>query len=423
MKTTYPYLVVLVILLLMSSTTYAKRAEKETTPTMIVISGNVVDAESNEPLIFATIGLSKNNVATVSNSEGDFILKLSPNVTNDVLSISYIGHETKQYPIQDINANKPLRVRLQPIVVNLTELSVFPNNPDIIIKNVLNNIKKNYSTEGQLMTAFYRETIKKGRHYTALAEAVVEINKTAYGNARQDQIRILKGRKGLNVSKMDTLLFKLQGGAHSTLAMDIIKYPYSILSPDIQADYIYTFQNITIIDGETHLILSFKQKAHIVEPMFFGKLYIHAETMAISSATFSLNTTNKSMASAIFIRKKPFNCDISPNYANYIVNYRRQGDKWYYSYSRGDLEFEVDWRKRLFNTTYTISSETAVTNRKPVEERSFERTERLKSNAIMNETVEVFYDNDFWGQYNVIDPERSINTAIKKIAKHMDKLD
>lgn len=423
MKTSYKILSSLIIMLLISSVSYGKRADKQGSSEMIIIKGEVINAESNEALVFATIGLKNHNYATVSNSEGDFSLKLPSSVMDDHLTISYIGHETLELAIADINTKRDLKIKLKPIYVNLLELSVFPDNPKILINNVLANISKNYSNEGQLMTAFYRETIKKRRQYTALAEAIVEVNKTSYTNAKKDQLRILKGRKGMNISKMDTLLFKLQGGAHSTLAMDLIKYPYSILSPEIQEDYIYSFQNMTMIDGETHIILSFKQKEEVKEPMFFGKLYIHAETMAISSATFSLNTENKGLASSIFIRKKPLFCNVIPVYANYMVNYRRQGDKWYYTYSRGDVEFDIDWKKRLFNTSYTVSSEMAVTDRVPLSVRKFERSERLKENAVMNETVQGFYDKDFWGEYNVIEPEKSINTAIKKIAKSMEKMD
>ena len=63
------------------------------------------------------------------------------------------------------------------------------------------------------MTGFYRETIRKNRSYISIGEAVVEIFKAPYQNdLRYDAVRIYKGRKSNDVEKMDTVLFKLQGG-------------------------------------------------------------------------------------------------------------------------------------------------------------------------------------------------------------------
>jgi hypothetical protein len=384
-------LLLMVALLWVSLPALAVPKAQESTANLIVIKGKVIDDDSSSPLVFATVGLRNSNLATVSNSEGHFMLKIPREISDAVLVVTFIGHKSYEIPVTSLKTDKSLTVRLKPVVVHLDELSVFPDDPYIIINNVLNNIHKNYSTEPELMTAFYRETIKKRRQYTALAEAIVEINKPSYSSNRTEQVRMLKGRKGVNASKMDTLLFKLQGGAHSMLSLDIIKYPYSILSPDIQGEYYYYFKGITRIDDALHLVISFKQRENIDDPLFYGKLYINAETMAISSAAFSLNTENRHKASSIFIRKKPFRCDVYPVYANYMVN-------------------------------YITSTEMAVTNREDVKEKSFKGNDRIKKNAIMSEAVSGFYDKDFWGEYNVIEPEKSINSAIKKIAKNIEKL-
>ena len=422
MKRIYFLLMAAFVLVSLPALATPKVKPQEKNPNFQVIKGKIIDDATSDALVFATIGIKNSNLATVSNSEGRFSIKIPREMSNATIVVHFIGHESFETPVATLKANRSLTVRLKPVVVKLSELSVFPNDPHIIINNVLDNIHQNYSTEAELMTAFYRETIKKRRQYTALAEAVVEIKKTSYLSNRTEQVRMLKGRKGVNTNKMDTLLFKLQGGAHSMLSVDIIKYPYSILSPEIQEDYDYDFETLTLIDNEVHLVIRFKQKEDVVEPMFYGKLYIHAETMALSSASFSLNTENRSKVSSIFIQKKPMGCDVYPEYANYMVNYRRQGDKWYYNYSRGEVNFKVNWKKRLFSTNYITSTEMAVTDRETVKTKSFRGDDRIKSNTVINEAVSGFYDKNFWGDYNVIEPEKSINTAIKKIAKNIDKL-
>lgn len=417
------YLLLMAALLWVSLPSLAAPKVQDNNSKQIIIKGKVIDQVTSEPLIFASVSVKGANLATVCNSEGRFMLKIPNDMPEAILQVTFIGHDTYEASISSLSTKKSNIIKLNPVIVNLTELSVFPDNPYVIINNVLENIPLNYSTEPELMTAFYRETIKKRRHYTALAEAVVEINKPSYVSNRTEQVRMLKGRKGVNTAKMDTILFKLQGGAHSMLSIDIIKYPYTILSPEIQVDYDFFFETITRIDDELHLVINFAQKEQISEPMFFGKLYIHAETMAISSASFSLNTENRSSVSSMFIRKKPLGCDVYPVFANYMINYRKQNNKWHYNYSRGEVSFNIDWKKRLFNTNYITSSEMAVTNREAVNTKNFKGDDRIKKNAVMSEAVSGFYDVDFWGEYNVIEPEKSINTAIKKIAKNIEKLD
>ena len=51
------------------------------------------------------------------------------------------------------------------------------------------------------------------------------------------------------------------------------------------------------------------------------------------------------------------------------------------------------------------------------------RKERLRSNVIVSDEASGFSDPDFWGEFNVIEPEKSIETAIKKIQKQLEKKD
>ena len=48
--------------------------------------------------------------------------------------------------------------------------------------------------------------------------------------------------------------------------------------------------------------------------------------------------------------------------------------------------------------------------------------ESLKLSDILIDQASGFSDPDFWGEYNIIEPEKSIETAIKKISKQLDKL-
>ena len=48
--------------------------------------------------------------------------------------------------------------------------------------------------------------------------------------------------------------------------------------------------------------------------------------------------------------------------------------------------------------------------------------ESLKSSVIISDQASGFSDPEFWGEYNIIEPDKSIETAIKKISKQLEKL-
>ena len=47
--------------------------------------------------------------------------------------------------------------------------------------------------------------------------------------------------------------------------------------------------------------------------------------------------------------------------------------------------------------------------------------ERMKSSIILSDEAVGFADPNFWGEYNIIEPEKSIESAIRKIQRQLKK--
>lgn len=62
----------------------------------------------------------------------------------------------------------------------------------------------------------------------------------------------------------------------------------------------------------------------------------------------------------------------------------------------------------------------AITERKDGPIAKIPNSERFKTNMILNNEVGAFYDKEFWGEHNIIEPEQAIEHAIRKIAKKMN---
>ena len=380
--------------------------------------GTILDSKSKNELTFASITVSGSNISTISNSEGNFLIKIPIDKQDASLIISFLGYKDKVVSFKDLKQEKNL-LYLEPVNILLKDVVVNVMDANKIFSNVLNNRSKNYGDSPIQMIGFYRESIKKRRNYVSVLESIVDIEKMPFSSGLQDQVNILKGRKNADYTKLDTVNFKLEGGLFTALFIDLIKDPSNIFSEKVFELYNFHFEDITQVNDKEVLIISFKQKASIEDPdpLYSGKLFIDAKSLAIVSATFQLNVENRVKAGLIFTRKKPKGLILYPTEVSYQVDYRQQNNKWIFSYSRGDITFKLNWNKWIFNTTYNTTFELVNTDWKNQDSRAQINTQRLSPYVIMSDKIPNAVDLEFWGQYNIIEPEKSIESAIKKIKR------
>jgi hypothetical protein len=378
--------------------------------------GSILDSKTRNELIFASITVSGTTISTISNSEGKFSIKIPTEKQNLSLIISFLGYKNKVVPIKELKPEKNV-LYLEPSNTILEEVVVKVTDAKSIFLAVLNNRLQNYGDDPIQMTGFYRETIRKRRSYVSLSESIVNIQKQPFSVGSQDQVNLFKGRKNADYTKLDTVNFKLQGGPFSALFIDLIKYPRLIFSEDAFELYDFSLEDITQINDEQVLVLAFKQKPINETPLYYGKMFIDVKSLAVISATFQLNVADKIKAGLLFTRKKPAGVDVYPTEVRYQINYRQQNGKWIFAYSRGDLTFKLNWDKKILNTIYSTTLEMAVTDWKKQDIKENQNTQKLTSNIIMSDKVSSLDDPDFWGEYNIIEPEKSIESAVRKIQR------
>ena len=382
----------------------------------------VIDSDTKKPLVFTDIVIKDSNISTVTNTDGEFLLKIPNTFLKGTIIISHLGYEKLELQISSIQKNE--KISLTPAITELNKVEISATTKDAraIVEAMLRKKSSLYNNKNTLMTAFYRETIKKRRRNASLSEAVVKIHKQPYNSYKNDNIELIKARKNTDYSKLDTLALKLQGGPFSNLYTDIIKYPEFIFTDDNLPNYKFSFTSSTKINDREIYVVNFKQKESVGIPLYYGKLYIDSETLALTNAVYSLNVSNKELSSQIYVRKKPKKVDVYPTQATYRVNYRTTNGKWHYAYSNISLTFKVNWKGKLFNSTYTLSSEMAITDWE-IQDLKVAKTRSLliRPSTILSEKASGFSDPRFWGAYNIIEPEKSIESAIKKIQKQLKR--
>ncbi|MFO7997927.1 MAG: carboxypeptidase-like regulatory domain-containing protein [Bacteroidales bacterium] len=384
------------------------------------IHGVVKDAKTQKPIAFASVFVPGTSIGTVANLDGVFTLKVDKSLDAERFSISHLGYRMSQFVIEE-SLGEDRVFLLEAFSVLLQEVVIQPNDARALVEQAIDKVFVNYPEEPLKLTGFYREAIKQRRDYISISEAVVDVYQVPYKHQYQsDRMKIVQGRKSGDVKKADTLIVKLQGGPHVSMLLDIVKNPDVLLSRETLKYYEYELLDMVRIDNETNYVIGFEPRAKLPFPLYQGKLYISTETLAITMAEFSLDLSDKDKAAQNFIMKKPARMRFTPTNTNYLVTYKEIDGKYHINYVRSELEFFADGRRRIFRTPYSIMAEMAITNRDSKDVNRMAHRESFRPNTILADQVPVYFDQEFWGNYNVIEPEESIESAIQKLNKRLE---
>lgn len=393
-----------------------------------VLYGRVTDSHSGAPVSYASVTLTGTTLSNVTNADGLFSLKIPADTPADAtITLHHLGYLNTVRPIRDFQgstARKPLPLAMAALSIELDPSLIRSINPDELFRAAYSHVRNNFPQEHEHLVAFYREMIRKGNvKYLALNEAVVDVDKAPYNSAfSSDRAAIYKGRGSRNFQAADTLFVHFQGGIVGTLLGDIVKDPFvGCRLDEVSTLYDLSLEGSVIVDGRECIVLRFREKPDLEQDLILydGRLYIDGETYAIARAEYSLNVKGREeRASSRFIIKRPPDFRFRVEQASYLLNFKQGDGRWHFDYSRLELVFNARRKRSLFSHNYTIVSEMAVTDRK-AEVFKIANQDKVKFNDILSNHVNDFSDPAFWGSYNIIEPDQSIENAIRRIIRQL----
>lgn len=390
------------------------------------VYGRVLDTRSDQPVAYASVTLEGTGLSNVTNAEGFFSLKIPEDTPADaVVSLHHLGYLNASRSIQDFCAStpdRPLLIRMAQMSIELDPSLIRSIDPGVLMRTAFRHVRDNYPQEHEHLTAFYREMIRKGNiKYLALNEAVVDIDKMPYSGFSSDRAAIYKGRGSRNFQASDTLFVHFQGGIMGTLSGDVVKDPFvGVLLENVDKYYDLSVEGSATIDGHDCIILCFREKPNGEDVILYdGRLFIDSDTYAIARVEYAMNVKGREeRAAGRFVIKKPADFRFRVDKAAYFLNFKQGDGTWHFDYSRMELQFNARRKRTLFSHNYSIVSEMAVTDRK-AEVFKISNQEKVKFNEILSDRVSDFTDPAFWGSYNVIEPDQSIENAIKRIIRQL----
>jgi hypothetical protein len=357
-----------------------------------VINGKIVDAETEKPVPYASVGIIGTPEGTSSNIEGEFSLFV---FGSGSLKISCIGYQSKIVSFREASDV----IRLKAITTQLNAVVVLNKsvNPKKVVRKAFANISSNYARQTFLQKFFYRHYCKDDSVYGRLIEASVEVIKTnGYSSFRNngghnEEMRVTQLRRSLdntalaqghepisikNILEADFAAYQRHDkSAYVTLHMGV-----SNLRADFE-NYDFEFKGVTLFDDQ--------EVYHI--------RYVHKKDSALTTAGSYINRPEAE--GSLFIGTDNFAIlkteDVKRDGVNELrttAYYRKYGDAYYPYHFIREGENSLTDRSTHFFHIELMSVD--------IQKNSFEKFKGSEPSA--EQLLLVPYDSAYWSNHTVL---------------------
>ena len=395
----------------------------EAMKTEFTVSGVVRDKENRKKLENVAVSLVGTPIGTVTNAEGVFSLKIPHMDTIPQLELSHIGYMNARFSASapEGSNNMHATILMIPIALQLNEVVAYGNSARRIVEEALERIPKNYPSGESMTSAFYRETVQKGHRYISISEAMLDVYKTSYKQrtSDRDKVQIDKARRLLSQKQSDTLGVKVVGGPNLPLFMDVVKNAYALFDEETLDYYSFVQEPSVFIDDRLQYVISFRPRVKLDYALYVGRVFIDREHLAFTRAEFELDLSDRERAIAAILYKKPLGLRFRPLKVSFLITYRQHDGVTCLNYICNEMCFKCDWKRRLFSSSYVARSEMVAVDREEHPERVIARRDAFRPYQVFYDIVKEYWSEDFWKDYNIIEPTESLEDAVKKLRKQM----
>lgn len=380
----------------------------------IEYTGKVISQTTKQPIPTCHIYIEDADIGTVSNNSGEFAIKIANKYLQSNAVFSSIGYSSFKIPVSELKVqNTIIDLNPESLILKPVEIRIAKT----IVKNAVTMIPSNYPAQEENLTAFYREIVQKNQKYIDLSQGILDINKASYSTSANSEVFIKKGYRVHQYTRDDSLAFKVQGGTNTMMLLDLVKNPGHILDPDVIDSYNYELVDLKELNGNIVYEISFEPKKLNENIKYTGLIYIDQKSMAIAKIKFGYGPEAVKTLGQDLVRKKPSFAILTPLQIDYEVSYQQSGQDWYLNYVKNTISMRCNWKKRLFNKTFTSTSELVTTVRQKGVSKS-NNSKAIKYHQVFSEEIPKYYDSTFWEDYSIIKPEEDIIKALKKIEKN-----
>lgn len=372
----------------------------------VTISAKIIDKETREPLVFASIGIANKAIGTISNLQGEFDFHFPAQYRNDILTISILGYRSFEAPCWTLLDKPDLVIEMEKTTIVLQEVVVKDSlSGGEVLHIALERVEQNYPESAYMMDGFYRDIKKVGGTYISLLEAATKIFDEDYKAPRnkfklRERVALMEVRRSLGYGNKFTAYFEQDNLLEELLLQNSIKYR-QFPEEQIFFDSLKREKD-SYYNGHEIYVLSHSHDYNLkifVDKTNFGIIHLEFE----SGATTDITKRRGFISRFVYLKR--------------IVDFRQYRGKFFLNYI--SLDSKINWYDLKSDE---LKIETELLQTLLINEIQTETTERIGTTEKMRsyglQYQDLPYNKTFWDNYNVI-KESPLD---KKIVSDLEKL-
>lgn len=354
----------------------------------ITISAKVIDRDSKDPIIFATIGIKNRPIGTITNLQGEFDFHIPQAYRNDMLIISMLGYQSYEAPAWTISKDQVIEMAKSTHFLDEVVISDSLRGGEIL-SIALSRIEQNYPMKPFIMDGFYRDIKQVGGTYISLLEAAVKIFDEDYKAPRnkfklRERVSLKEVRRSLGYENKFTTYFDEGNLLEDILLHNNIRYR-QFPKEEIFFNGINRGKN-TFYNGREVFVLSIR--------------YDYALTIYVDKENYGIIHLDYENDVQEIIKKRR---GLVSKFVNLrrVIDFKSYDGKLYLNYIT--LDSKVNWYDRKtdelkFETQ--LHQQLLINNVYPDTKEYISTTEKMKNYGLQYQDLP--YNKDFWENYNVI---------------------
>ena len=379
------------------------------------VSGIVTDQITGKPIPYVSVSANNNVIGSISNLNGEFVLKYPKSENTDTVHLSHLSYASKDLYIKQIEDS--LVVKLKPFEYVIKEVDVWPQNPDWLVSKSIEKISDNYFNKPLNFTAFYREIIRENDNKIQHLEAILDIYKASVTNKKdKDRIKINKGIIFQDVhNSLIWNYIKFVNSPYELLQADFAKHPNNFVTvAQSRINFLnnkhFKYYNYNIVEknyslSKDQIIIQFKPKSKPKRAVFEGFIYMDIKTLSILRIEYYFSYDRINSARIIDNQTHYYLLELGAYIKAVefytIINYKKYDDQWIISHSNMGYDFVFVEKEKRFPTKISAKFDLVITDIDSTNVSSFKSRNWIKYQESMVKQISKF-DKEFWEDYNFI---------------------
>lgn len=388
-----------------------------------VLRGRVLDAETQQPVPHAQVGVGDNQIGTIANLDGRFSLSVPPRYAQSELEIVALGYKKHRQPLPSLPGPE-VQVLLRPQPAALGEVTISGSVLGLV-REAVARIPLNYPTRPTRLEGFFREsdnelvskptangapadsirqdTTRANGPYRYLGEATLTVFKAPYTQSKDNGDVVIRQSRKVDLRPATSLSRQnWYAGPFIPHRFDFVHNRLDFINEADFRDYDYKIADLTTYQDRPVYVIAFGPKPGNTRADFAGRLYLDQDSYAFLAAEWHRTPAG--------LQREMIAIDLTERV--YRVDYQQFAGRWHLKsvwYNTRAKTALNDTHLRHLSEFLTTAIDTAAGPTPGYVERAQFRDVFLDN--------KVRYDSAFWQNQTTLLPPEQLRAALRDKAR------